>query len=83
MYDRFFKEDILFRNLIINIFNDKISSRPLFLTKKFFKNINNYVKKYNIKLFSNLEKNSFSKGLFRLNKLPNFFSKIHIIRFNN
>jgi hypothetical protein len=76
------KQDYLIRKYIKHIINEKISSRPLFLTDfSFNKWKNKDFEKFNLKIFKDLNIRSFSKYIFRINKLPNYISKIRIIRF--
>lgn len=81
-FSKLSKEDIFIRKFIIHALNEKVSSRPLLLTNSIFKYLNkNDFYKFNLKLVKDTNIISFSKYLFRLNKLPNYISKIRILRF--
>lgn len=84
-YNKLFKEDLFLKKYIPLVFNDKISSRPLFLTNKysFIINVKKLSKKYDVKLLQHINSPSFSRHLFKLNKMPNYISKIYIVRFQN
>lgn len=81
-FSKLVKEDFFIRQYINNIFKEKISSKPVFFLKN-FKNLTQptYLSKFNINVIVDLNVSSFSKFLFRCNKIPNYLSKIRIIRF--
>jgi len=81
-YSKFNKQDYFIRKYIKTIINEKVSSRPLFLTNFMKAKIQKSdFNKFNLKVFKELNIRSFSKYLFRINKLPNYISKIRILRF--
>jgi hypothetical protein len=83
-FNKNFKEDIYIRKYIELIFSDKISSRPILLTNKYFDLVKkNNFDKYNLKLTTELNTYSFSKYLLKLNKLPNYRFKTYIVRFQS
>ncbi len=76
------KQDYFIRKYITFMINEKVSSRPLFLTSLIFKSFQKHnFEKFNLKVFTDTNIQSFSKYLFRVNKLPNYISKIRILRF--
>lgn len=81
-FSKLVKEDFFIRQYINNIFKEKISSKPVFFLKN-FKNLTQptYLSKFNINVIVDLNVSSLSKFLFRCNKIPNYLSKIRIIRF--
>jgi hypothetical protein len=81
-FAKFNKQDYFIRKYISHLINEKISNRPLFLTNFIFNKFhNNDFEKFNLKVFKDSNIRSFSKYLFRINKLPNYISKIRILRF--
>lgn len=81
-YSKLVKEDFFIRQYITNIFKEKMSSKPVFFFKN-FKNLSqpSSFNKFNINMISDLSVTSLSKFLFKSNKIPNYLSKIRIIRF--
>ena len=81
-FSKYNKQDFLIRKYIKHIINEKVSSRPLFFTTFVFNKLQrNDFEKFNLKIFKDATLRSFSKYIFRINKLPNYISKIRIIRF--
>ncbi len=84
LFNKHFTEDILIRDFIKFIFNEKISTKPLFLTNLFFQNSTEsiqFLKSFNLDMILDININSLSNYLFKINRMPNYTFKIHIWRF--
>lgn len=83
MYNKQFLEDIYVRKYIRVLFSEKVSSKPLTLTSKFTesKDLNTVMSKYMLHVKPNTTVKNFSVYLFKLNKIPSYHFKVHILRF--
>ncbi len=83
-HNKLIKEDYFIRSFIINLFKEKVSRKSSFFVSNFLNILKSqHFKKYDLDVIEDLNSASLSKYLFKVNKVPNYFSKIRIIRFQS